>query len=212
MAEITPGPTEFANAEVYLPKGDRNEIAKVLGRKRNLEGLYIGRKHANPKLDSRIFTVEFQDGEQQDIAYNILAEHMYSQIDTEGKQHRLFVAIINHRKNNRAIDKADQFRSVQRKRVKKKTTAGWQFEVEWKDGTTSWLPLKALMESNSVEIANFPFANKIDTEPAFDWWSKELLHKQRRFIKLSQKRSIQTGFEFGLPLPLTVRGGRSIRN
>ena len=51
MAEITPGPTEFANAEVYLPKGDRNEIAKVLGRKRNLEGLYIGRKHANPKLD-----------------------------------------------------------------------------------------------------------------------------------------------------------------
>ena len=27
MAEITPGPNEFVNAEVYLCKGDRNEIA-----------------------------------------------------------------------------------------------------------------------------------------------------------------------------------------
>ena len=76
--------------------------------------------------------------------------------------------------------------------------------MEWKDGTTSWLPLKAPKESNSVEIANYAIANKIDTEPAFDWWSKDLLHKQRRLIKLSQKRSIQTGFKFGLPLPLTV--------
>ena len=76
--------------------------------------------------------------------------------------------------------------------------------MEWKDGTTSWLPLKALKESNSVEIANYAIANKIDTEPAFDWWSKHLLHKQQRLIKLSQKRSIQTEFKFGLPLPLTV--------
>ena len=55
-----------------------------------------------------------------------------------------------------------------------------------------------------MEIANYAIANKIDTEPAFEWWSKDLLHKQRRLIKLSQKRSIQTGLKFGLPLPLTV--------
>jgi hypothetical protein len=29
------GPDEFCNAEIYLPHGDRNEIAKVLGRKRD---------------------------------------------------------------------------------------------------------------------------------------------------------------------------------
>ena len=74
MAEIAyTWPNKFANAEVYLAKGDCNKIAKVLGCKRNSERLNIGRKHANPKLDSRNFTVELQDGEQQDIGWNILS-------------------------------------------------------------------------------------------------------------------------------------------
>jgi hypothetical protein len=55
--------------------------------------------------------------------------------------YRFFVAIINHRKNSKAIDKANQYRVVHGKQVKKRTTAGWQFDLEWKDGTTSWLPV-----------------------------------------------------------------------
>ena len=149
--------------------------------------------------------MEFSDGEQQDIAYSILVEHMYTQIDTEGKQYRFFfVAIINHRKNSNAIDKDDQYRVVHGKQVKKRTTAGWQFEVEWKDGTTSWLPLKDLKETNPVELATYVIANIIDSEPALDWWTKELLHKQKRLIKLSHKHAIQTGYKFGLRLPFTV--------
>ena len=70
--EVVSGPHKLKNAEIYLPRGDRNEIAKILGRKHNPEGLHIGRKHSNLRSDSRIFTVEFSDGEQQEIAYNIL--------------------------------------------------------------------------------------------------------------------------------------------
>ena len=63
-AEVISVPDEFINAKIYLPHhGDRNEIARVLGRKRNSDRLYIGRKHNNPILDSRIFTVEFPDGD-----------------------------------------------------------------------------------------------------------------------------------------------------
>jgi hypothetical protein len=85
--DVVRGPDLFHNAEIYYPHGDRNEIARVIGRKRNAEGDYISRAHKNPILDSRIFTIRFADGEEKDIAYNILAEHIYSQVDSEGNQH-----------------------------------------------------------------------------------------------------------------------------
>ena len=70
------GPDDLVNVQLMLPHGDRNEISKVIGRKSNIDGNYIGRKHTNPILDSKIFTVEFPDGEQQDISYNTLAEQI----------------------------------------------------------------------------------------------------------------------------------------
>ena len=125
---------------------------------------------------------------------------MYSQVDSEGKQYRYFVAIINHRKNTKAVDKVDQFRT----HYGKKTTTGWNLEVEWKDGTTSWLPLKEIKETNPVEVANYAISNQIDTEPALDWWVHDILHKQKRLIKLSQKRAVRTGYKFGLRVPDNV--------
>jgi len=41
-------------------------------------------------------------------------------------------------------------------------------EVEWRNGTTSWLPLKTLKETNPIQVADYAKANKIDMEPAFD--------------------------------------------
>jgi hypothetical protein len=75
--DLTAGPDSFIGAEIYLPHGDRNEIAKVMGRKRNSDGLFIGRPHRNPILDSRVFTVSFPDGDEMDVAYNTLAEHLF---------------------------------------------------------------------------------------------------------------------------------------
>ena len=43
----------------------------------------------------------------------------------------------------------------------KKTTRGWKLEVEWKDGTLSWILLKDLKASNFVEIAEYAVANNI---------------------------------------------------
>ena len=148
--DLTGGPDTLIGAEIYLPHGDRNEIAKVMGRKRNSDGLFVGRPHRNPILDSRLFTVSFPDGDEMDVSYNTIAEHLFSQVDEEGNQYRLFKEIVGHRKNKRAIDKADQFRMTNGKSTKKQTTAGWYLEVEWADGSTSWLPLKELKETNSM--------------------------------------------------------------
>jgi hypothetical protein len=81
--DVVRGPDLFHNAEIYYPHGDRNEIARVIGRKRNAEGDYISRAHKNPILDSRIFTIRFADGEEKDIAYNILASLLASRLRRE---------------------------------------------------------------------------------------------------------------------------------
>ena len=113
----------------------------------------MGWKHANPILDSRVFVVEFPDREWKDICNNILADHLHSQMDDEGNIYKLFHGIIGHHKKAGAVDKADQYRQVGNKQVKKKRLAGWDIEVEWVDGTSSWFPLKEVKNSNSVELA-----------------------------------------------------------
>jgi hypothetical protein len=199
------GPDLFLHAEVFLPHGDRNEIAKVIGRKRNSDGNYIGRKHTNPQLDSRIFTVRFPDGDEKDISYNLLAEHLFSQVDAEGNQYRLFREIINHRKGKSALEKADQYRVASNgRRIMKKSTAGWDFEVEWKDGSTSWLPLKEIKETNAVEVAQYAKENLLIEEPAFAWWAPHVLKKLIRLIKMSRTKQVRKGYKFGIRIPTSV--------
>ena len=139
----------------------------MIGRKKNKDGLYIGRKHRLPSLDSRVFTVQFADGEEKDIGFNVLAEHLFSQVDTEGNQYRIFREIINHRRRDSAVAKEDGFRKSKRNKIRKKTSTGWDFEVEWKDGTTSWLPLKTIKETNAVDIAEYAKQNGLQDEPGF---------------------------------------------
>jgi len=96
------GPDTLIGAEVYLAHGDRNEIAKVIKCKRDNDWNFIGWIHNNPALDSHIFRLEFPDGDQHDIGYNILAESLYSEMDSEGKQFR-FRNMINHRRTKGAV-------------------------------------------------------------------------------------------------------------
>ena len=60
----------------------------------------------------------------------------------------------------------------------RRTTKNWQLLVQWKDGSTSWTPLKDLKESNPVEVAEYAVANKIANEPAFIQWAKDVLRNR----------------------------------
>lgn len=77
-------------------------------------------------------------------------------------------------------------------------------EIEWKDGSTSWLPLKEVKETNPVEVAEYATVNRIDEQPAFDWWVRDVLKRKERLIKTSKRKHTRTGFKFGLPLPKTI--------
>jgi len=193
------------HATIILLRGDRSKLGRVIDRTRNADGLYVGRKHKLPALDSRCYVVEFSDGERVDISYNTLAEHLYSQVDSKGNQFQIFKEIVNHCRGKAAVDKADQHTNYQGRKTKKKTTAGWDLEVEWKDGSTSWLTLKELKNSNMVEVAQYAIDNRIDSEPAFDWWVRDVIKRRERLIKMSQSYRIRTGYKFGLRVPNTVK-------
>jgi hypothetical protein len=61
--------------------------------------------------------------------------------------------IMNHCKDNSAIGIDDKYIKHDSNQTLRKTTQGWYFQVLWRDGTTSWEPLKNLRVSNPVEVA-----------------------------------------------------------
>jgi len=179
-------------------------MAKVLGQKCNTDGNLMGCKNCVPTMNSQVYEVEFLNGIRQHIAYNILAEHLLSGIDSEGNQFQNFKEIVDHRKDKHTIEIVDQYYKKNGHQYKKKTTTGWEMEVEWKDGTSSWLPLKTLKETNPVQVTNYAHGNKIDMEPAFDWWLPTVWRRQNWIIKHAVNQHHRIGYKFGISLPSSV--------
>jgi len=143
-------------------------MAKILGQKHDANGNLVGCRNCIPTFDSHVYEFEFLNGVRQHIAYNVLAEHLLSGVDSKGNQFQIFKEIVDQ-KDKCAIEIADQYYKKNSHCYKKKMTTGWELEVEWWDGSTSWLPLKTLKETNPVQVADNAQGNKIDMEPAFDW-------------------------------------------
>jgi hypothetical protein len=75
--------------------------------------------------------------------------------------------------------------------------------VQWKDGSTSWVPLKDLKESNPIEVAEFAIAHRIEHEPAFAWWASHVMKTRECVISAMKSRSRywDRHQKFGIPLP-----------
>ena len=167
----------YLRAEVLLPKGDSLVTGTVVGRKRDMDGNPIGRRNSNPILDSRVYDVQFPDGHVKEFAANVIAECIYSQVDDEGNQYLMLQEIVDHKKDESAAVPMSQMwiKGSNGNMHMRMTTKGWKLCVTWKDGTTSWEPLKDLKESNPLQVAEYVVANDIENEPAFAWWVKEAL-------------------------------------
>lgn len=177
--------------------------AKVRGRKRQLDGSVVGKANANPILDTRTYEVEFPDGQTAELAANVIAQSMYSMCDTEGNQFLLLSGIVDHRKNDNAVDRADMYIQHGSNRQLRKTTKGWQLCVEWKDGSTSWERLADLKESNPVEVADYAMAQGIDAEAAFAWWVPFTLKRRNKIIAAVSSCYHKRTHKFGIEIPKT---------
>jgi hypothetical protein len=65
--------------------------------------------------------------------------------------------------------------------------------------------LKDLKESRPVLVAEYAVANKLVSEPAFNWWVKTVLRRRDCIIKAVKTRYQRCEQKFGLELPKTVK-------
>jgi hypothetical protein len=180
---------QYLTAEVLLPNMGNVTKGKVTAHKRDADGNPIGQRHSNPILDTREYEVEFVDGATVTFTANTIAENMYSQVDTDGRSYLLLSEIIDHHADGKAVRKDDGEELTKDGQVRPRhTTQGWKLLVSWKDGSTSWVPLKDLENSFPVELAEYALVNKIIEEPAFAWWAKHILRKRDRIIKKVKSR------------------------
>ena len=92
------------------------------------------------------------------------------------------------------------------------TTKGWRLLVRWKDGTSSWIALKDLKDSNPIETSKYAGANGVSEQPVFAWWAKLILSKRQLILsKLNKTKYFHTTEKFGIKMPRTVHIQRTLR-
>ena len=156
-------------------------------------------------MDSTECEVVFGDGSTEEHFANSIAENLFAHVDDEGRHLLLFKEIVDHRKDETAVPMSEgTIRSRNGNEVLKKTTRGWKLQVEWKDGTHDWIPLKTVKDSNPAELAECAIANKIDQEPAFKWWVPHVMHRRNQIIGEIKSRHWKTTHKFGIQLPHSV--------
>ena len=102
-----------------------------------------------------------------------------SNVDQEGYDVEWIDKIIDHRKKDTTSEGFVMSRTTS-KLVN--TTKGWDLQICWKDGSIDWLPLSQVKEAIPVELAENTVAQRINKEPAFNWWVNKTLQKRDRII------------------------------
>lgn len=190
---------QYLSAEVLLPHGGELQKARVISRKRDANGNPVGIRDNNPMLDTREYEVEFvKDKQVASYTANMIAENIYANVDQDGRSYSILDEIIDHKKKRSAVSREDV---TARNRI---TTKGWFLLVRWKDGSTSWIPLKDLKDSNPVQVAEYAVVNKLVDEPAFKWWVNKVLRRRDVIISKVKSRYWSRTHKFGIEMPKTV--------
>jgi hypothetical protein len=193
---------QYLTAEVLMEHGGQLQRGTVKARVRDANGIPIGVRHQNPILDTREYSVEFPDGTIDSVSANKIAEAMYAQVDPEGREYLILKEIVDHKRDGSAVALDDGY--IPGTETPRRTTKGWSLLVEWKDGSSSWVPLKDLKESNPIEVAEYAVANKIAAEPAFNWWVRHYLRQRDRIIKKVKARYRRESHKYGIEIPHSV--------
>ena len=204
---------QYLRMELALPQGDSLEprLSKVTLRLKDANGIPIRTADQNPLLDTRMYEVEFADGEKASLAANYIAENLFAQIDDEGNFQVLMNEIIDYRTNGTELKQQDAFITTKMgTKRKRETTNGWELLIEGKDGSTNWVSLKDIKESYPVQVAEFALASRISMDPAFAWWVPFVLKKRNQILaKVKSKYWLRT-HKFGICIPKSVEEAKKI--
>ena len=132
------------------------------------DGKVIGNYNELPVLNIMLYDVQLPDGSINPYSANLIAKNILMQVDGNGLHHQLLEGILDHSKEKQSIENRDKyFVSKRGRQSMRKTTVGWKFKIKWIDGTTTWVSLKDLKESNPIEVVEYVTARDIQEEPAF---------------------------------------------
>ena len=92
----------------------------------------------------------------------------------------------------------------------RKTTAGWDLLVHWKDESESWVKLSDMKESHPVEMAEFAKAKGIQGQPAFCWWVPYTLRKRDAIVAAVGARLRKPTHKYGVEIPKDVHHAREL--
>ena len=81
---------------------------RVMKRARDNDDNVIVCANEKPILDTRGYIVEFEDGEQAELAVNTISQSMYAQCNPDGNKYVMFDSIVDFRRITTALFNADQ--------------------------------------------------------------------------------------------------------
>jgi hypothetical protein len=156
-------------------------------------------------MNTRVLIVQYDNGHVEQVAANIIAEHIFAHVDEEDNQLVLLKEIVDHMKDGVAVHADDRMVIVNGREQLRKTTIGWKLAVVWKDGSTTWQHVKDLKESHPIEVAESAIANKIVSEPAFAWWVPFVIKRLDHFLRSVKSRMTKRTHKFGIRIPRNVK-------
>ena len=205
----------YVNMELALPQGGSLEprMARVTKRLKDANGIHIGTADDNPLLNTRMYEVEYLDGECASLSANHIAENLFAQVDDEGNRQVLMKEIIDYHTNGQEVKHQDAFITTRTgTKRRRETTKGWEILIEWKDGSTNWVALKDVKESYPVQLAEFAISNRKAEEPAFVWWVPFVMKKRNRILAKVKSKYWLRSHKFGIGIPKSVEEAKKVDN
>ena len=173
-------------SNVAIPGPDGDTHVTVKRRKVNHDtNLLLGSNHSNPLLDTRVYEVELPDGTYyNNYSANVLIKNIMANADDNGQTALMLEDIIGHRFNDDCVHETDRwYETSQGSRKHRITTKGCDINMLWKDGTSSWIPLKDMKESNPIEVAEYVAHCDLASHLVFSWWVPRTLKHKQKIIK-----------------------------
>jgi hypothetical protein len=121
---------EYLSAVVNMPRNGDLITGCVTRRLHDTDSKLMGKGHSNPLLDTCKYEVEFPDGSLDTYKASLIAENLYAQVDTEGRQYQVMDEIIDHHTNGHAVSIDDVFITDKYgNQHRRKTTNGWELLI-----------------------------------------------------------------------------------
>jgi hypothetical protein len=82
-----------------------------------------------------------------------------------------------------------------------RTAKGWEINIQWRDGSTTWNALKDIKDSRPLQMAEHATDNGLALKPAFRWWMPHVLKKRDIIIAKTKLSHWAKMHKCGLEVP-----------